>query len=213
MSISGADTTLVCFHLEMDSRVHLSTVLFDHLDQGGHGFFLLQQLQSWGVWIRDVSQPVFAVVISSVAFSSQQRPRTAFVDRDLWSRCVDITYFQHLKIAISTGARRLSFTRGRLLTLRKLTSRRLHTFRTRKVFLSTFSRGVLPKQQVIPKICTSGSARATMRAWASSTPMSTSMISFFILKTETPQQIALAEMHRHCADTAPVKLIRTCRVL
>lgn len=101
MSIPGADATLACFHVGMCSRVHLSTVLFDHLDQGGHGFFLLQQLQSWGVWIRDVSQPVFAVVIPGVAFSSQQRPRTAFVDRDLWSRRVDITYFQRLKIAIS----------------------------------------------------------------------------------------------------------------
>ncbi|TNN52600.1 hypothetical protein EYF80_037178 [Liparis tanakae] len=55
------------------------------------------------------------------------------------------------------------------------------TLRTRSVFLQALSSLVLPWLQVIARISTLGSARAIMMAWASSTPVSTSRISFFLI--------------------------------
>lgn len=63
--------------------VYLSGILFCDFDHGFHSFLLLQQLQAWSVWIRDLPQPVGAVVIDRIYLFGQQGLRTASEDRDL----------------------------------------------------------------------------------------------------------------------------------
>lgn len=66
-------------------HTNLSRVVTDKLDDSLHGIFLLQQLQTRSIRVRDVAQPVFAVEIPSMEFSGQERLRGASVHWDLCS--------------------------------------------------------------------------------------------------------------------------------
>ena len=67
------------------------------------------------------------------------------------------------------------------VSLRILTSSLFHSLSTLSVLMQTWSSRTFPETQVTPRTSASGCDRAIINAWASSTPVSTSISNFFFV--------------------------------
>lgn len=79
-----------------------------------------------------------------------------------------------------------------------LTSKRSQTFRTRSVLVMTWSNSVFPPTHVMANTSTSFEAKAIIMAWASSTPVSTSINSLRLEAMMFLAEMALTERCKLC---------------